>query len=60
MIVGESLMGVVMAGLIVATSNGAPLGLVPEDFVPAPLVGFVSFAVLVLMLYGWAMRHARR
>ncbi|MDE2135457.1 MAG: oligopeptide transporter, OPT family [Alphaproteobacteria bacterium] len=58
MIVGESLFGVVLAGLIVAFSTDAPLGLVPADFWPAPYVGWAAFAVLILVLYGWMMRRA--
>jgi putative OPT family oligopeptide transporter len=59
MIVGESLFGVVLAGLIVASSNAAPLGLVPDDFAPAPLIGLIAFTALVALLYGWAMSRAR-
>ena len=58
MIVGESLFGVVLAGLIVAFSTEAPLGLVSADFGPAPYVGLAAFAALILVLYGWMMRRA--
>jgi putative OPT family oligopeptide transporter len=58
MIVGESLFGVVLAGLIVTFSTEAPLGLVPADFAPAPYVGWAAFAALILLLYGWMMRRA--
>ena len=37
LIVGESLWGVFNAGLIVAFSKDAPIGLVPEDFPPAKM-----------------------
>ncbi|MGA7712590.1 MAG: oligopeptide transporter, OPT family [Rhizomicrobium sp.] len=60
MIVGESLFGVLNAGLIVALNNGAPLALVPEEFGPAPLLGWASFGVLIVVLYGWMMRRASR
>jgi putative OPT family oligopeptide transporter len=63
MIVGESLFGVVLAGLIVTFSTEAPLGLVPADYAPAPYVGLAAFAALIVLLYGWiiyrATRHAR-
>jgi putative OPT family oligopeptide transporter len=58
MIVGESLFGVVLAGLIVASSKEAPLGLVPADFAPAPYIGLAAFAALIAVLYGWMMRRA--
>ena len=59
MIVGESLFGVLLAGLIVAFSTDAPLGLVPGDFAPAPFVGLAAFAGLIAVLYGWMMRRAK-
>lgn len=67
MIVGESLFGVLLAGLIVAASNGylpvhdigAPLALVPESFGPAPYIGCIMFAVLISELYGWKIRRSR-
>ena len=43
LIVGESLWGVINAGLIVATSNDAPIGLVPESFPAAPWLGVAGF-----------------
>ncbi len=57
MIVGESLFGVLLAGLIVAFSTEAPLGLVPADFAPAPTVGWIAFGALILLLYGWKVRR---
>jgi hypothetical protein len=36
LIVGESLWGVINAGLIARLSKNAPIGLVPEDFAFAP------------------------
>lgn len=58
LIVGESLFGVLNAGLIVATSSDAPIALVPEDFAPAKLLGFVTFVVLVVGLYRWMLKRA--
>jgi len=59
MIVGESLFGVVNAGLIVAFSNDAPLGLVPETFAPANAIAVIAFCVLVVALYRWMLKRAR-
>jgi putative OPT family oligopeptide transporter len=58
MIVGESLFGVLLAGLIVGLSNDAPLALVGGDFAPATLIGFLAFAGLIVVLYGWMLRRA--
>jgi len=58
-IVGESLFGVLLAGLIVAFSSDAPFALVPADFAAANLIGPVTFAGLIVLLYGWMMRRAR-
>jgi len=58
LIVGESLWGVINAGLIVARSNDAPLGVVPADFAPAPWLGIVLFVALIILLYGWMLKRA--
>jgi putative OPT family oligopeptide transporter len=57
LIVGESLWGVLNAGLIVMLSSDAPIGLVPEDFVLAPWLGALGFAGAVIWLYGWMLRR---
>jgi putative OPT family oligopeptide transporter len=57
LIVGESIWGVINAGLIVATSNDAPIGLVPESFGPAPWLGVLGFVVLVVWLYRWMLQR---
>ena len=57
MIVGESLFGVLNAGLIVGFSNEAPLALVPADFGPANLLGVAAFVTLIALLYGWMIRR---
>jgi putative OPT family oligopeptide transporter len=59
MIVGESLFGVLLAGLIVALSTDAPLGLVSADFAPANWIGLAAFALLIFALYNWMLRRAR-
>jgi putative OPT family oligopeptide transporter len=59
MIVGESLFGVILAGLIVAFSSDAPLALVPADFAIANWMGPALFAGFIVLLYGWMMRRSR-
>lgn len=61
LIVGESLFGVLLAGLIVATHREAPLALVGDAFQgTANIVGTILFFVLVVVLYRWIGRLARR
>ncbi len=57
MIVGESLFGVVLAGLIVALNNETPLALVPAEFGPAIATGFSLFALFAAALYWWMMQR---
>ena len=59
LIVGESLFGVLNAGLIVAFSNDAPLALVPATFAPAKVLALFVFAGLVVWLYGWMLTKAK-
>jgi len=59
LIVGESLFGVLNAGLIVAFSNDAPLAVVPATFAPGRALGLLFFAGLVVLLYAWMLRKAR-
>ena len=59
LIVGESLWGVINAGLIVARSNDAPLGLFPADFAPAPWLGLLGFIGVIVWLYSWMLRRSR-
>jgi putative OPT family oligopeptide transporter len=59
LIVGESIWGVINAGLIVAFSKDAPIALVPEDFAPAPWLGVLGFVGVIVWLYGWMLRRAR-
>ena len=58
LIVGESLFGVLNAGLIVASSNDAPIALVPEDFAPAKIMGVLAFIGLVIWLYRWMLKRS--
>lgn len=58
LIVGESLWGVMNAGLIVGFNRDAPIAIVPEDFAIARWLGVLGFAGLVVALYGWMLRRA--
>jgi putative OPT family oligopeptide transporter len=57
MIVGESIFGVLLAGLIWGLSNDAPLAIVPADFAWANPIAVVMFVGLVAALYGWMLRR---
>lgn len=57
LIVGESLWGVINAGLIVGTSKDAPIGLVPESFAAAPWLGVAGFVAAIVWLYRWMLRR---
>jgi len=57
MIVGESLVGGLNAGLLVGLSRDAPIALVSATFSPANLLGVLSFAGLMIWLYGWMLRR---
>src|SRR5688572_5457729 len=59
LIVGESLWGVLNAGLIVGLSKDAPIGFLPETFVLAPWLGVLGFVGVVVWLYGWMLRRSR-
>ncbi|MFL5613975.1 MAG: OPT family oligopeptide transporter [Gemmatimonadaceae bacterium] len=59
LIVGESIWGVINAGLIVAFSKDAPIALVPGDFALAPWLGVLGFVGIVVWLYGWMLRRSR-
>jgi len=58
LIVGEGLWGVLNSGLVVATKNDAPIGLVPADFGPANAIGVLSFVGLIFLLYRWMLRRS--
>ena len=52
MIVGESLFGVVFAGVVAATNTDSPLAVVGEGFAPVALIGGTAlFVALVWWLY---------
>jgi putative OPT family oligopeptide transporter len=58
-IVGDSLLNVVVAGLIAGTGQGAPIAVVPEDFAPAKPLALAGLAAFCLALYAWTARRAR-
>ncbi|HUY11768.1 MAG TPA: OPT/YSL family transporter, partial [Candidatus Dormibacteraeota bacterium] len=61
LIVGESLFGVLLAGLIVASNRGTPLALVGDAFAgPSQIIGTLAFVATVGGLYAWMHRMARR
>src|SRR6185295_550342 len=59
LIVGESLWGVLNAGLIVGLEKDAPIGLVTESFAPARWLGLFGFVGVIAWLYGWMLRRSR-
>ena len=59
LIVGESIWGVLNAGLIVGFAKDAPIALVPEDFKLAPWLGVLGFVGVIIWLYGWMLRRSR-
>jgi putative OPT family oligopeptide transporter len=52
LIVGDSLLNVLFAGVVAGTGSGSPLALVGDDFaVPGILLGTLVFAALLALLY---------
>jgi putative OPT family oligopeptide transporter len=59
LIVGESLFGVALAGLVVATGSASPLRVTPESFEPTALmVAPILFAAIAVWLYRRTARAA--
>jgi putative OPT family oligopeptide transporter len=58
LIVGESIWGVIVAGLIVFLAKDAPIALVPDTFMLAPWLGVLLFVGAVMWLYGWMLRRS--
>jgi len=60
LIVGESLLAVIFAGVVAFSGNDAPIALVGKGFrTPAIWIGGVVFAATVAVLYRWIMRMGR-
>jgi putative OPT family oligopeptide transporter len=61
MIVGESLWGVILAAIIVATGKATPLAVVGDAFAGAAnWIGIIAFILLVGGLYRWTQRLSER
>jgi putative OPT family oligopeptide transporter len=60
MIVGESIIGVIIAAIVVFSGKGAPLALVGENFGGAAIwIGGAAFVLVNLALYRWVARLDR-
>jgi hypothetical protein len=60
LIVGESLFGVLLAGLIVFSGKASPLGLVGDAFAPAAnVIGAIAFVLVLAGLFQWTGRLSR-
>ncbi|MEQ1865556.1 MAG: oligopeptide transporter, OPT family [Micropepsaceae bacterium] len=59
LIVGESLLGVLNAGLIAGTGLPTPLALVAPDFAQAGVIGAGLFATAIVVSYIWVSRQAK-
>ncbi len=60
LIVGESLLAVIFAGIVGFSGRQAPIALVGSSFAtPSIILGGVVFAVLVIVLYRWIIRMGR-
>jgi putative OPT family oligopeptide transporter len=61
LIVGESLFGVILAGIIVFSGKAEPLALVGDGFATAAnILGTIAFVLAVAGLYRWTARTAER
>ena len=61
LIVGESLFGVLLAGVIVVTGNATPFAVVGDAFqTPSMWLGSIAFAAVIYALYRWSAGLARR
>jgi len=60
LIVGESIIGVVIAAIVAFSGKGAPLALVSPSFAnTAEVLGGLAFIAIVVVLYRWVARLAR-
>ena len=62
MIVGEGLLGVVIAAIVAFSGKDFPLALVGDEFAggPALWIGGIAFVIVMLVLYRWIEGMARR
>ncbi|WHZ18303.1 MAG: oligopeptide transporter [Rhodanobacteraceae bacterium] len=60
LIVGESLLAVIFAGIVGFSGKQNPIALVGDSFAtPAIFIGGVVFAITVIVLYRWIIKMAR-
>lgn len=60
LIVGESLLGVLLAAVVVFSGQAAPLALVGENFfATSQVLGLLAFAGVGVGLYAWLLRQGR-
>lgn len=60
LIVGESLFGVVNAGIIAATGDSETLGIMPDGWADASRwAGAVLFALIIVLVYRWSQRRVQ-
>lgn len=61
LIVGESLFGVFLAGLIVVSGKATPLAVVGDAFQPyANVIGPIAFALVLFLIYTWTARLGQK
>ena len=61
MIVGESIIGVIIAAIVVFSGKDAPLALVGDDFGTAAIwLGGIAFVVVNVLLYRWVAKLGQR
>ncbi|MEP6940902.1 MAG: oligopeptide transporter, OPT family, partial [Rudaea sp.] len=62
MIVGEGLIGVVIAAIVAFSGRDFPLGLVGDEFAggPALWIGGLAFVIVMMALYRWIARLGRK
>ncbi len=59
LIVGEGLMGIVLAGVVVGTGKETPLALVGDGFQPAAIgLTIAAFIAVVVLLFRWVRRRS--
>lgn len=60
MIVGESLIGVLLAAIVVFSGRATPLALVGDSFANIAIwIGGIAFTMITILLYGWLSRLNR-
>lgn len=60
LIVGESLLAVIFAGVVGFSGKQNPIALVGASFAtPSIIIGGIAFAITVIVLYRWIIRMAR-